>query len=161
MKPTLWILIGPPGVGKSFWTRKNAANAVVASSDDIIMRMSAEARNGEANYAEDFSKFIGPAGKEYDALVRDTLAAGKDLVIDRTNMNAKSRRGPIAQAGDRYTKIAVVFIVNDVEHKRRLAQREKEPGNKRIGAHIVASMQANYQRPTLDEGFDKIVEVRS
>ena len=97
-----------------------------------------------------------------------------DIVVDMTNMNVAARsRALQAVSGDRskshyqggYEKIAVDFKFEGVEEiVMRVAQKRAEAAqrmgkSKTIPRSAMERMFNAYERPTLDEGFDSIVEV--
>lgn len=167
-KPFMILLVGAPASGKSTYAQNYVAwckainqPVVVLSTDDIVMRMSAENRaDGAADYAADFKELIGPAQKEFDLALETALMLKVAVIVDRTNMSKKSR-ARFVQAGlkNGYTVSAMVFDVPEYALMIRLANRAKEPGNKVIGAHIVSSMLANYERPTEEEGFSNVIDM--
>lgn len=155
-KPAVWILVGVPGSGKSTFVASQ-----VADGDDKIYIASTD------NYIEDKAKFYNTT---YDSLfqteiknaekrmldgVRNATALNYDIIWDQTNLNRKSRARKLAMIPDNYEKIAVVFSTPEEEElKRRLASR---PG-KNIPWGVMDTMIKTMNYPTLDEGFDHIMD---
>jgi predicted kinase len=82
--PSFIILVGISGSGKSTWIKShNIPNAVVISFDDIRREV-----NGNVNDHTDSLKII------YIGLNRiiDALNAGKNVILDATNVRTKDRR---------------------------------------------------------------------
>ena len=152
--PTLYMLIGVPGSGKSTWVRSNADPcAIIASSDDYIEAMAA--REGKT-YSEVFDQHIKAAIQHVNTTVATAVSKGQDIIVDQTNLTVKSRKPKLAVIPDEYEKIAVVFPTpNDDEWKRRLASR---PG-KTIPSNILLGMKSSMQMPTEAEGFDEVIVV--
>lgn len=152
--PTLYMLIGVPGSGKSTWRNANPLpNAVVVSTDDYIDFVAD--RQG-ITYGEAFKDNIKTATQLADQKAREAFKAGRDVVWDQTNLTRKTRAPKLAMVPDGYEKVAVFFPTpGNEELKRRLASR---PG-KTIPPHIVLGMISQIQEPTEDEGFDRVIRV--
>ncbi len=166
-KPFMIVLVGAPGSGKSTYSANYVAwcqtinqPVTVLSTDDIVMRMSAQKRDGVANYSEDFKNLIGAAQKEFDAGFAQALQAKTSIIIDRTNMTRKVRSRFVQEARKNgYNVTAMVFEVPEAALKYRLEKRAKEPGNKFISRAILESMLNSYERPSVDEGFTNVIDV--
>lgn len=149
----IYILVGPPGSGKSTWTEKEfQGECSIISTDNIIQ---AVADDEGKTYNDVFSKYIKVAEammwQEFDSVVSNNCYP---IVIDRTNMNRKSRgkffaRLAMFHKGHGYQIHAVVFPKpEDEEYERRL----NRPG-KTIPWEVINGMLASFQMPTTEEGF--------
>jgi len=156
--PTVYMLVGVPGSGKSTWltnnVRQNGNDAVWSlSTDDYIEDI---ARQEGKTYNDVFKDHIKDATAHmYDEL-KIALGEKADLYWDQTNLSVKSRKGKIAQVPKDYTKIAVVFKIPDRDEL--MLRLNSRPG-KTIPDHVMNSMIKNFEMPTQDEGFDGIIEV--
>ena len=156
MTKDMYILVGPPGSGKTTWIEKEFhEGCFVVSTDNIIQDV---AESDGKTYDEVFPKFI----KVADRLMWegfDDLVDGRydPIIVDRTNMSVKSRQKFFDRLnqwhkGHGYKIHAVVFPKpEDAEHTRRL----NRPG-KTIPPHVIQSMLASFEMPTLDEGFASV-----
>lgn len=153
--PTLYMLIGIPASGKSTWVANQNFdwnNTAVISSDAIIDRRAAD--QGKT-YSDVFRSEIKSATSEMNQNLRDAIANNMNIILDQTNVTAKSRQAKLAQIPDNYTKVAVYFQTPDItELQRRLANR---PG-KNIPQNIVMGMMSQLEPPRSSEGFDKIIK---
>lgn len=155
--PKCTILVGVPGSGKSTWFSKNkTATMAPISTDNII-------------------DFMGSLfGFTYDQIFKDSIALAEkimwkrlewnaersnDVVIDRTNLTAKSRKKFIDYLKPYgYEFEAVVFPLpgtvefSEEEWFRRLESRQ----GKTIPNAVLASMVNSAQMPSEEEGFTKI-----
>ena len=155
-EPTLYMLIGVPGSGKSTWLATQPFDwnkTVVLSTDNYIERV---AESQGKTYSDTFKSAIGAANQHLANALADAIAVGHDIVWDQTNTSAKARAAKLKLVPAHYKKIAVVFGTPDEkEHQRRLGSR---PG-KFIPPDVVASMIKNLQMPTKGEGFSEIWNV--
>lgn len=153
----LFMLIAVPGTGKSTFLKNflKDKEAFVFSTDDFIDE---RAKKFGKTYDELFKDTISEAENEMFKRLTEALRNKKDIVIDRTNLNRKSRAKILSRIPKEYKKTALFFKppVSDSERaewKRRLDSR---PG-KTIPAHILDNMLGSIQKPELDEGFDEIL----
>ena len=94
----------------------------------------------------------------------NAVASGKDIVVDKTNMSAKSRRNAFkAIRGNEadFDKVAVVFDFRGMEQDvlRSVEMRAAAEGDKYIPPADVINAMNRFEMPTYDEGFDDIVVV--
>ena len=158
--PTLYMLIGLPGSGKSTWREKHiAANptitTVVASQDDIIEEWAAA--NG-MTYSEAWPKVNQKdVAAKFRTIYKEALNAGHDVIIDRTNMGVKARREILKNVPSNYETVGVTFVIPDTELHARLDARAKATG-KVIPKFVLATMAKAYVAPTREE-FTRLVRV--
>lgn len=154
MEPTLYMMVGVPGSGKSTWITSqdfDRNRTAVISTDAIIDRRAAAA---ERTYSEVFQEEIKSATAEMNQNLRDAIAQKMDIIWDQTNLTAKVRRGKLAQIPEEYRRVAVYFATpTDAELNRRLANR---PG-KVIPVNVILGMKSQLEPPTEAEGFDEII----
>lgn len=149
--PTLYMLVGVPGSGKSTWVSNQnwTGDCTVVSSDRFI---DDEAARLGKTYNDIFNDYVKIATKLMENHVAVAQANNLNIIWDQTNVSAKSRAKKLAMLPN-YEKIAVVFKTPDeAELTRRLASR---PG-KSIPDIAMRSMIDNFEMPTEDEGFKEI-----
>jgi predicted kinase len=154
--PTLYMMIGVPGSGKSTWIANQNFDwnkTMVVSTDAIIdQRAAAQGKT----YSEVFQNEIKGATAQMNANLKNAIANNMDIALDQTNLTPKSRQSKLSQIPKNYRKVAVYFSTpDDQELMRRLANR---PG-KTIPTGVVANMISQLQPPTKAEGFDEIISV--
>ena len=150
--PKCIILVGVPGSGKSTWFDKNkTATTAPISSDNTIEFL---AGLYGFTYSDIFSETIQFATKVMEKQLVWNAERGNDVVIDRTNMTAWSRKKFIDILKPYgYEFECVVFPTPEPEEwKRRLDSR---PG-KTIPQEAIDRMVKGYDVPTEKEGFKKI-----
>lgn len=162
--PKLYVLVGPPGVGKSSWIAQNVADPYVISYDnavDIVREPLGLRYNDVAGGQKQFRKEVEAVHKQ---MTRDAVGSGKDIVVDMTNMTAKARQralAPVRGHEREYEKVAVVFDFQGAERgvQTAVAQRAARLGDKTLSPAIVQGMMDRFEMPIESEGFDKIVVV--
>jgi predicted kinase len=144
-------LVGVPASGKSTWIKNQewAADCVVVSTDDFV---EAYAREQGKTYSEVFVEYMPTAVNLMADKVIEAREAGKDIIWDQTSTTLASRTRKFNMLPD-YEHIAVVF--KTPEHKELYRRLFSRPG-KDIPDHVIASMIASFEMPTLDEGFVQV-----
>jgi len=114
----LVVLMGYPGVGKSYRARLLAARlgAALVASDQLRSRLFIAPTYADAENATVF--------KCVDGLVDGLLADGHRVIVDATNLMARYRAASVGVAERR--KVPIVFVrvtADDAAIRARLAQR--------------------------------------
>ena len=157
MKPKLIIMVGNVGSGKSTCVKKLVKKGYVVVSKDGV-RYSI----GSGKYIFDMS-LEKSIHKSTLTLCEGFLAVGKSVIIDETNMNKKIRKCYLRLANlYNYTKEAVIMPKLPMKEsvKRRLKSNH---GNtpKKVWEEVFQRKQDAYEKPTIKEGFDIIVELKN
>lgn len=152
--PTCWMLVGVPYSGKTTWGREavypRTANTVLVSTDEFIEEIAG--RCGK-QYHEMFEELYPLAEMVMMHDIRQAILRNKNIIWDQTNLSAKSRAKKLATLPETYEKIAVWFpIPNSDQINERIAKRS----NKIVSIDVVSSLKNHYQRPSIEEGFDRI-----
>jgi len=165
LRPRIYVLVGPPGVGKGWWVKNNVGDAYIISRDDIVDAV-------RKPHGLKYDDMFGPRGKslsrEIDTRFRERVAgavdSGKNIVVDMTNMGVSSRRNALraieGREGD-YEKVAVFFDYRGMEDlvQRSVEKRAEELQDKNLSPEIVRGMIGRFEMPTRAEGFDDIIVV--
>jgi predicted kinase len=153
-KPKLYMLVGVPCSGKSWWhcDQEWLQHAAYISTDIYVEEY---AKNMGKTYSEVF-KEVMPKCVDYMAGdVVHAREAGQDIVWDQTSTTIVSRAKKFRMLPEYYA-IAVVFRIPEPEElQKRLANR---PG-KVIPLEVLQSMIDGWEEPTEDEGFKEIWKV--
>lgn len=156
-KPTVYMLIGVPGAGKSTWINSHDWTDTVVISSDNIIDQRAEAQG--KTYSEIFQNEIKSATAEMEKNLKAAIAQNKNIIWDQTNLTPKARKGKLDKIPEHYKKVAVYFATpNQDELFNRLTKRATDTG-KHIPRNIVIGMMSQLTKPSHDEGFDEIVSV--
>jgi predicted kinase len=150
-KPTLYMLIGIPGSGKSTWAFNQVwfENCAYISTDKFVEKYALEQNK---TYNEVFHDYMPTAVNLMVDEVAKARYDRKDVIWDQTSTTIASRRRKINLLPG-YDFIAVKFITPSIEElQKRLSNR---PG-KEIPWKVVADMINGWEEPSIVEGFKEI-----
>jgi predicted kinase len=149
--PKCYQLIGVPGAGKSTWIKNQdwALGLTVVSTDAWVEDY---ARQEGKTYSEVFVDYMPEAVKLMAQQVVFAREYGHTVIWDQTSTTLASRARKFNMLPD-YEHIAVVF--KTPEHKELMRRLMSRPG-KEIPDHVIASMIASWEEPTVEEGFKEI-----
>jgi len=149
--PKCYQLVGVPASGKSTWVAEQEwASTCAYVSTDMYVEKYANSLN--KTYSDVFAEFMPEA---VNLMCQDVIVArehGKDIIWDQTSTTVKSRARKFNMLPD-YEHIAVVF--KTPEHKELIRRLWSRPG-KEIPDHVIASMIAFWEEPTVEEGFKEV-----
>jgi predicted kinase len=112
-----------------------------------------------------FKDTIKEATKFMDSELSKAISEGKNVIWDQTNLSKKKRASILSKFPKEYEKVCIVLKHPDSasefsEWDKRLAHRAEHTG-KYIPIHVINSMHSSYEKPSYEEGFDKIVHYNS
>jgi protein phosphatase len=150
--PTLYVLIGIQGSGKSTWARANAGRleAVVVASDEIRNELVAAGLDATQQ------------GDRVFAILEERLAqhltAGRNVIADATHARRAWRANEVAVA--RRCAARTVAVWFDLPLAVCLARNARKPGGEHWGDRIIPNavlydMAKHFEPPGPDE-FDEI-----
>ena len=153
---TLYVLVGVPGSGKTTWIGHQSFdwdNTVVISTDRYVEQYAIAMQK---TYTEVFKEYMPTAVEKMAHAVVDAFRDNKVVIWDQTSTSVSTRAKKLRMAPAHYTKVAVVFETPRKDIHDKFLDR---PG-KEIPTEVIQDMVSNFVYPTLDEGFDKIVNAR-
>jgi predicted kinase len=152
--PSLVLLVGAAGAGKTTFAARHFEPAAVIASDALRARISGDAADQRATR---------PAFAILHEAVARRLAAGRLTVVDATNVQSHARRALIARA--RAAGVPVVAIVLDLPAPLVVERNAARAG--RVVATEVVSRQLGDLARSLNggaleaEGFDAVHRLRT
>ena len=146
------MMVGISGSGKSYYCdnlRKENTEIVYLSSDEIREEVFRDV-NDQSHNTEVFNIM--------NTRTIDALAAGKDVVYDATNLNAKRRMGFLSSIHHipNVRKIAVVVATPYEQCLRNNWMRERK-----VPDEVMKRQYMNFQCPYYFEGWDEIRVLRN
>lgn len=151
------ILVGNIGCGKSSYTNVlvSSKEYIVANMDNIITTV------GGTSYADAYDKDKEPVYQDVEeTIIESALRNEFSIIIDRTCMSKKVRKKYIMMGAASLVTIIVVDFGEgtDASLDRRLAE------NKGVEAEtwrkVHKTFKDLYEKPTMDEGIDKIILIK-
>ena len=153
--PELIMLVGLPGTGKSTWVKNQGyfenPDWMVLSTDNFIESCIIGTND---TYSAVFPSLIRLAERNLVEGLNYACRTRMNIVWDQTNLSAASRAKKLKQLQIGYKKTARVFPVPP-NHSEWLNSEERR--GKVIPDHVLASMHAVFEQPTIYEGFDEII----
>ena len=149
--PVLYVMVGPPGSGKSSYIRKYLPHALRLSLDDLRLMLSG--RPFDFRY----ERMVSVLG---DALMRVTLSRlrewRRDCVFDATNVSRERRSPTLALA--REFSLPAVAIFTDTPIEIALARNKRR--RRKVPEEVIERFYRLLDPPSIDEGFEQVVVVR-
>ncbi|SDM87651.1 AAA family ATPase [Sediminibacillus halophilus] len=142
--PTVHLMAGIPGSGKSFFAKKLAASeqAVYISSDEIR-----ENWYGDASVQGDNSRLF----EDIRRRIRNYLAGGMDVVFDATNLSRRKRIHFTRNDVRGFPVVAHVLCTPFSACLARNQQRERK-----VDEQILERMYKQFELPFSEEGFCRV-----
>jgi predicted kinase len=169
--PTLYMMVGLPGSGKSTYLKQLAAknkdefcagkevkswddeyHYIILSTDKYIESV---AKSKGSDYNTVFKESIGAAEKELQKDLKEAIKFGFDIYWDQTNLSVRSRARKLSQIPETYRKVAVVIECTPAALEKHLTDRVAG-GGKFIDPKIISDMSKQFEFPTTSEGFDEV-----
>lgn len=146
--PTLTLMMGPPGSGKTHYRDLVASNPVIICPDDNITA----ANGGHYEWtwwrARDAWKLAGEQ-------LRMALDGDRDVIFDAVFRKRKDRKKYIHMARSRGWAVQVVYVKTDVEVC--VARNALRPPNRRVPEDRLRQMAAEVEVPSGEEGINHVV----
>lgn len=140
-KPTLYMMVGIAGSGKSYVAAQ--IGAPVVSSDAIRAEMYGdESIQGDANRVFN----------EVHRRIKEYLANGESVTYDATNLSAKRRKAFLNQIGDKAYAVAVV-VATDID----IILEQNRRRERHVPEDVIMRMYRQFQFPDCSEGFSNII----
>jgi predicted kinase len=132
------ILVGLPGAGKSTFHRSRFPAHEHVSKDGFP-----NVRNKQARQ---------------DAALRAALGAGRDTIVDNTNVSVAERAAIIAIARELGARVVGYYL--DVPTRDAVARNERREGRAKVPKVAIFTSAKRLAVPTREEGFDELHTVR-
>ena len=148
--PTLYILIGVPGSGKSTYAeelyQKSERGICLVSSDQLRKSL-----YGDESCQNDPKRVFGIAHR----VIKNQLSHGFDVIFDATNIYKRDREKIIKEIlFEVKREIRFVAIYFDTPIETCIARQELR--ERKVPTKVIEKMARQIDKPTFEEGFDII-----
>ncbi len=147
-EPWVLMLVGLPGTGKSTFIERlqERKKFLVASTDNLI---EVEAKASGRTYSQVHREMASKTFRvEMNKRVAEAVKLQQNVVYDQTNMTRKSRNAKFTPFYKGYTKLILVFTLDEALLEQRLHDRARATG-KFIPPTVMQSMRASYEEPNV------------
>lgn len=144
--PTLTVMCGLPGVGKTTLAHALASNGVQVITSDEYRRFIT------GSYGD--SSHDGLVQAVCRLVTRDYLACGRDVIFDATNPTLEDRLPWITLAKELGAHAVCIWVVtSEPERVSRNLHRENV-----VPDWVVDAISKRFVPPSTGEGFEKVIE---
>jgi predicted kinase len=153
--PTMYVLVGMIASGKSTFSLRLAEQGALVINDDAFT---------SALHGGDYSGYDRKLRPVYKAMlnhgIRLGLLAGRDVLVDSTNLSVRTRKKLIELARECDARcVAVTFEVMSPEvHARRRFRADNRGASAEQWLAVAQAHFAEYVPVSISEGFDAITE---
>jgi predicted kinase len=150
------LLIGPIASGKSTWTARRAREGAIVLNDDSLVT------SLHGGHYEMYDKKLKPLYKTIPLMLAGmTILAGRDVIIDSTNLTRAVRSRWIGMA--KMYDVPVVGVVFDrkgpAEHAGRRTRSDDRGYDFDYWLKVARYHDSIYEAPDASEGFDNLVPI--
>lgn len=145
MKPTLYMLVGIPGCGKSTWasTFSKQNNIPIVSRDQIRFNLVKE--------DDDYFAYEKLVFSNYAMAISKLLQTGHDVIADATHINNKSRTKLLKRLDRYYKDYNIIFVTFTTSLKQCLLNNQTRNGRAQVPESVIYRMANQYVAPVKEE----------
>lgn len=149
-RPTLHVLVGVPGSGKTTWLRNRGVVDPI-SSDHLRFLLTGDESNQSVN---------GEVFEVLYSIVRSRLSRGLSTYVDATNTTRRGRER-LLEVGMWFAQRArtrAVVMDTPLETCVKWNEQRAAAGGRRVPLHVIERMhrQLREEYPCVEEGFDRV-----
>jgi predicted kinase len=140
VKPTVYILCGVPGCGKSYFAKNFVnSNRAWVSRDFFRFHLISDQEDYFSHEKETFKAYT-------DEIIKQ-LKNGMDVIADATHLNFRSRKKLTDAIDKEYKDYNIIYVVFDVPMDVILKQNAQREGRARVPENAIYRMNASYHKP--------------
>lgn len=143
MKPTLYVMIGVPGSGKSTYANKLFSDLPIISRDIIRFNMIKHDEHYFTHEKEVFQQFVDE--------ITFQLRLGQSVVADATHVTKKSRRKLLTAIDKSIKDYDLVYVVMLTSLKECLERNEKREGLAHVPDDVIYQAHELFECPYVEE----------
>lgn len=152
MKPTLVVMMGPAGTGKTF-----LAEEIKKSHEDTIIVSRDKIRFALLQPEDDYFAVEPAVVRQYYYNINFALQNHAYVIADATHISKKSRKQFFRNV--KIDNVRVIGVWVEVPLNVALKQNKQRTGRARVPENVIKQMYKNKLTPQDDEPFDEIIYV--
>ena len=143
----MYVLMGAPGVGKSYYINQHREpGTLVISRDAIRFNL---LRDEDAYFSKEKEVY-----KEFINQINMAIERNETFYVDQTSLNVPSRQKLLNNLRIHPNKIILIYLKSSLS--KILEQNSRRTGRALVPEDAVINMFNSIQEPKLEEGFDEI-----
>jgi len=150
MKPTLYMLVGIPGCGKTTWAtnfikeHRDIEDIRYVSRDEIRFELVDPQERYFSHEKEVFKRFVGT--------IAQTLIDGFDVIADATHISIKSRKKLLAGIDNfGFLDYSIIFIYFNTSYAICCGRNSQRTDRALVPQSTMESMYKNFRKPSMLE----------
>ena len=143
MKPTLYVMCGVPGSGKTTYAHEHFSELPIISRDIIRFNMIKHDESYFSHEKEVFRQFV-------DEIVFQ-LRLGQSVVADATHLTIRSRRKLLTAIDKSIKNYSLVYVVMMTPERECLKRNAERKGLSHVPEHVITDASENFECPYLEE----------
>lgn len=143
----MYLMIGCPGVGKSYYIQQHKNPGIKVISRDTI----------RFNMLEDNDEYFSKEKEVYKEFIRqinEAIEANETFYVDQTSLNYNSRKKLFNSLKQKPDKIIAIYLKSSLN--KVLKQNSLREGRALVPEDAVRNMFYSIEEPKLEEGFEEI-----
>lgn len=150
IRPTLYMMVGLPGSGKSSFSDNNihGITGIKFSSDKLREELFGDAEYDRNNNTLLFS--------ELHRRIKTQLLCGKNAIYDATNINKKKRVAFLRELKSIPCKKVCIIMATPYQECLKRNRLRLEKGEAGVPGAVIKRMYMNWEPPHKSEGWDEI-----
>ncbi|MCL5961414.1 MAG: ATP-binding protein [Chloroflexi bacterium] len=146
----LYVMVGIPGSGKTWIARHRFAHALRVSRDDLRLMLTGVA------FDPRWERIVDRVSRAIlETLLPLAAPQGFDVLYDATNVKRQKRRYFVNLARSHGLNPVAVFVKCDLE--TALTRNSQRPYA--VPPAVVRRMYEGMQAPSVEEGFEEVIEI--
>lgn len=147
MSSHMYMMIGTPGVGKSYYIEQHKTPGMLVISRDKIRFSMLE--DGDEYFSKEKAVY-----NEFINQINMAIERGESFYVDQTSLNRASRNKLFSRLKIKPTYITAIYLKSSLD--KILEQNAQRTGRAYVPEDAVINMYNSIEEPKLEEGFDEI-----
>lgn len=143
----MYLMVGCPGVGKSYYIQQHKQPETRVISRDVI-RFSM-LKDGDEYFSKEKEVY-----KEFIKQINEAIEKNEVFYVDQTSLNYRARKKLFDNLKKKPDKIIAIYLKSSLD--KILEQNALRTGRAYVPEDAVENMYYSIEEPELEEGFDEI-----